>query len=488
MNQEICRELPQRKTKIVVTIGPVSRSREVVRELILAGMNIARLNFSHGTHEEHTATLKLLREEAKKLGAPIAVFQDLCGPKIRIGHVENDEVLLIIGNKISLKAGRDLKLGTSSEISVEAFDPAQVLRAGEKVLLSDGQIELVVENIESNVVNCRILSGGKLRSRSGIAVPDSKLEIPCLTEKDLRDVEWGVKNEIDYIALSFVSSTKDIMDLRGRIQQLGADIPIIAKIERASALDAIGSLCEASDGIMVARGDLGLELPLERVPGAQKLIIETANLRGTPVITATQMLQSMVQNTRPTRAEVSDVYTAVLEGTDAVMLSEETAIGNHPVLAVQMLDRILRESECEFQYENYHPRYRAAVQGSVADAVCFAACGAATKISASAIVSCTQSGNSARLVAKYRPHQSLFGATSNKKAMARMALYWGVEPVFFTLQDESTTEDEITLAMLAIRDQYGLKPGARVVVTAGLKTKTIGSTTLMEIREIPRIS
>lgn len=477
--------ISKRKTKIVATIGPASGTREVVRELILSGMNVARLNFSHGSHEEHSRTLEILREESQRLGAYIAVFQDLCGPKVRIGDIEGKETNLIEGSTVLLKRFSG-ELGNSTTLYVEAFDPAEVMRPGEKALLADGRIELVAQQALSDGVKCVVKSGGMLRSRSGIAVPDSKLNLPCLTDKDLVDLEWGVKNDIDFVALSFVSSAKDVLQLKEKIKALGGAIPVIAKIERATSLDHIAQIVEVSDAVMVARGDLGLELPLERVPGAQKLIIDTANHRGTPVITATQMLQSMVLEARPTRAEASDVCTAVRDGTDAVMLSEETAVGKHPVHVVQVLDRILEEAEKEFLSDATRLRLRSSDQETVADSICYAACGAATKVGASAIIACTQSGYTARLMAKYRPQQPLFGATSERKALTRMATYWGVHPLAIRQSESTFTEDEILRAMNEVREQYGLKPGYRVVITAGLQAKQSGSTTLMEIREIPR--
>ena len=480
-------KLSKRKTKIVATLGPASSSYETIRDLILAGVNVCRLNFSHGTHEEHSNVLSRVREAAQELGAHVAVFQDLCGPKVRIGPIKDNEIHLPEGETILLKHFNG-DIGDTSTLYVEAFDPAKVMKPTEQALLADGRIVLIAEEVTKQHVKCRIVAGGIIRSRSGIAVPQSKLNLPCLTEKDLIDLDWAVANSVDYVALSFVGSAADIVRLREEMTKRGARIPVIAKIERASALDTIAEIAEAADALMVARGDLGLELPLERVPIAQKLIIEQANFHGTPVITATQMLQSMVTEVRPTRAEVSDVCTAVMDGTDAVMLSEETAIGKHPVQAVEVIARIVQEAEQEFHFEQYKPRLKGSDSKTVADAICYAACGAANKVSAGAIIACTLGGYTARLVAKYRPQQFLFGATSEKATLTRMVLYWGVQPILFPVSDDSTTEDEVVAAMCAVRDQYGLKPGSRVVVTAGLRVKKPGSTSLMEIREIPRVS
>lgn len=478
--------ISKRKTKIVATLGPASRSAEKVAQIISAGANVFRLNFSHGTHEEHTETIKVIREQSAKAGVPIAVLQDLCGPKVRITAIEGGETTLHDGSEIVLRYGDKKQYSSDSELFVEAFDPARVMREGHKALLADGRVELHAHKISADGVVCKIVSGGQLRGRSGIALPDSKLDLPCLTEKDLTDALWGIENQVDYIALSFVTSAADVNMLRQHLLDNGAKIPIIAKIERSQALDNLTEIVGVANAVMVARGDLGLELPLERVPIAQKFIIDQANYVGTPVITATQMLQSMVAEVRPTRAEVSDVCTAVLDGTDAVMLSEETAVGKHPVEAVEYLHKILLNSEQEFQFEDRSAKLKGSDRDSVADATCYAACGAASKIDATAIVACTNSGYTARLVAKYRPRQVLFGATSERKTLGRMALYWGVQPVLFSIREDTMAESEIVTALTTIRNEFGVKPGSRVVVTAGLRAKKSGTTNLMEIREVPR--
>jgi len=486
MASSLLPRLPKRKTKIVATLGPASNTPEIVRGLISAGMNAARLNFSHGTHEEHSSVLSIVREEAAKLGRPVAVFQDLCGPKIRIDKISGNEIVLEESETITLKSGAG-ELSDLKTIFVQTVDPVEVLKPGDIALLSDGQIELVASKTVDKGIECLIRSGGILRSRSGISFPNTKFELPSLTEKDLKDLEWAVENKVDYVAQSFVGSAKDVRLLRQKLARLGSSIAIIAKIERARGLSDVSAIVGTADAAMVARGDLGLELPLEQVPGAQRLIIETANFAGTPVITATQMLMSMVHELRPTRAEVSDVCTAVRDGTDAVMLSEETAIGNHPVQAVRVLDRILCEVEKELDWEEFRPRLKQSGDGQgIADAVCYAAAGAANKISAAAILACTVSGYTARLMAKYRPKQTLFGTTSEASTLGRMAVFWGVEPVLISVSDDFSTEDEVNQAMVAVRDRYGIKPGSRVIITAGLRTKKTGTTDVMEIREIPR--
>ena len=483
--------LDTRKTKIVATLGPSSGSREVIHQMLQAGVDVVRLNFSHGSHESHSETLQLVREESEKIGRHVAVFQDLCGPKLRINELEGGEITLEDGSEVLLRyaGSKDSKdPGNSEEILISIFNPGTTMQVGERALLADGRIELIAQQVSSNSVRCKVRAGGIVRSRSGIAVPESKLRLPCLTEKDKKDLVWAVENKLDYVALSFVGTRQDVLDLRQEMDLLGRRIPIISKIERASSLDEIDDIVGSSDAIMVARGDLGLELPIERVPSAQRLIISASNFAGVPVITATQMLMSMVKEIRPTRAEVTDVTTAVRDGTDAVMLSDETAIGQYPVESVKVLSRICLEAEKEANLENSRVGLKSRDRSKVADAVCYAASSAADKVSAAAAIACTQSGSTARLMAKYRPKPVLLGATSQKETLARMALYWGVRPMLVETDDELDTEAEIVQALQACRDNFGIKPGSRVVITAGLRTGMSGSTNVMEIREVPRKS
>lgn len=476
----------KRNAKIVATIGPASNSREEIRNLIQAGLNVARLNFSHGNHQEHKQTLELIREEAKALNAHVAVMQDLCGPKIRITEVDSGEIELEDGGKIQLAYSKDSKdKGDLNTLYISVFEPSKVIKKGEKVLLADGRITLLAEKVNEKHVSCSIVSGGALRSKAGISLPESELDLPSLTSKDKEDIKWSMNNDIDYVALSFVGSLEDLTLTREEMSKHGKPLPLIAKIERAKALDNLTSIVKNSDGVMVARGDLGVDLPLQKVPAAQRLVISTANFEGVPVITATQMLMSMVEEVRPTRAEVSDVVTAVRDGTDAVMLSEETAMGKHPALAVKVLSDIVIEAEHEISFES-NTYNRNSDKASVSDATCFAACSAAEKINASAILACTESGQTAKLMAKYRPEQPLYGATSQKKSLNRMVLYWGVEPILINVDKNAGIEAEIAAAMNAIRDEYDVKPESRVVVTAGLRTKSTGSTNVTQIREIPR--
>ncbi|MCO6431779.1 MAG: pyruvate kinase [Deltaproteobacteria bacterium] len=475
-----------RRTKIIATVGPASRSPEKIKSLIDAGANVFRLNFSHGSHGEHLETLKTIRRVSDECGAYSAILQDLSGPKIRITNVAGDTTQIPDGGTIQLKPAKtpDKKdeLSDSKCIYVEGVDPTKILQVGHNILLADGIIMLNVDEIKEDFVECRVIKGGKLRSRVGIAFPDSAIDLPAATDKDLVDLAWGIKNEVDYVALSFVQNAQDIKAIRDVIHRESGNVRIIAKIERKSALQNSFEILDSADGIMVARGDLGLELPLEQLPMIQKQLIEEGNYRGIPVIVATQMLHSMITSVRPTRAEVTDISAAVMGGADALMLSEETAIGEHPVASVEYLSRIARESEKSFEFQEYKLRLRDADQQSVPDAVSYAACAAAVKIKAAAIIVCTETGNSARLVAKYRPQQPLFAVSSNMRTLRRMSLCWGVIPIYSASSVDHYNETEA--ALKALQSQDFLPVGSRAVITGGLAVNVPGATSILEIREI----
>lgn len=473
--------LAHRHTKVVATLGPSSRDPEKIRELIKAGVNVFRLNFSHGSHEEHLANLNNIRKVSAEMGAWVAILQDLSGPKIRISNVEGDFCPITDGQPIELRCANG-SLSNATTMYVETVNPITSLKPGHQVLLADGLLELTTEQVKSDHVMCRVVKGGRIRSRVGIAFPDSDVDLPATTKKDLTDLEWGIKYGVDYVAISFVRSAEDVLKLRAIINDKGSAAAIISKIERRSALENIEEIVEASDGLMVARGDLGLEVALEQLPMLQKRLIEEANFRGIPVIVATQMMHSMITAVRPTRAEVSDIAAAVMSGADAVMLSDETAIGEHPVECVKYISRIAVAAEQSFAFEEYKLRLRNSDSYTVPDAIAYAACAAAVKTSAKAIIACTETGTSVRLVAKYRPQQPLYGLSRKDAALRKMALYWGVHPISF--ESGETLGDEIETALKALQDREQLPNNTRVVVTGGRSTRTPGATSVLEVREM----
>jgi pyruvate kinase len=470
-----------RKTKIVSTLGPASRNPEMIKKLIEAGVNVFRLNFSHGSHEEHLENLTNIRKVAESLHSPVAILQDLCGPKIRISAVENDFQMIQDGAKIDLKSA-DGSLTSEKTIYVETLDPVRFLRPGDPVLLADGIISLVAEKNDGKAVTCKIIKGGRLRSKVGIAFPESPVDTPATTTKDMDDLTFGIKHGVDFVAISFVRDASDIRKVRDKVKELGGDVHLIAKIERKDAIKNLDEIAELSDGLMVARGDLGLELPLEQLPRVQREIIRKGNYLGTPVIVATQMLSSMVTSIRPTRAEVSDVSTAVMMGADAVMLSEETAIGENPIECVNYLSAIALEAEKSFVFEEYKLRMRDADHRTVADAVAYAACAAANKVNAAAVIACSTSGYSVRLLAKYRPNQPLFGSSTKVPALRRMSIFWGVTPVWLS-EHSSNHIEELKTAISTIQKKYNIPKGALAVVTGGIEVNKVGATSVMEIRE-----
>jgi pyruvate kinase len=449
--------------------------------LIEAGVNVFRLNFSHGSHEEHLTSLKEVRRISAEMGEWVAILQDLSGPKIRISNVEGDFCPISDDQQIELRVAQG-GLSNAKTIFVETVNPMQTLHPGHHILLADGLIELVAESVSSDHVVCRVIKGGRIRSRVGIAFPDSEVDLPATTKKDLTDLDWGIKNGVDYVAISFVRAASDVIKLRHIINDKGAHTGIIAKIERRAALENIEEIVQVSDGLMVARGDLGLEVPLEQLPMLQRRLIEEANYRGIPVIVATQMMHSMITSVRPTRAEVSDIAAAVMSGADAVMLSDETAIGEHPAECVRYITRIAVAAEQSFAFEEFKLRLRNSDSYTVPDAIAYAACAAAVKTTADAIIACTETGTSARLVAKYRPQQPLYGLSRKEETLRRMALYWGISPISF--ESASTHSGEIETALRTVQIREGLSNGGRAVITGGLATQTPGSTSVLQIRDL----
>ncbi len=467
------------RTKIVATIGPSSSNPETIRRMLAAGMTVARINFSHGDHESHTKTIQTLRDVAQSEGKVLAILGDLQGPKIRLGHVKAGGIQLQLGEEIVLTPHR----GQPAMIHLPHPDLIEAVQPGARLVIGDGEVEFTVAEKKEDTLRCITTVAGLLESRKGVNAPGTNLPVSSMTEKDREDFELVCQLELDYVALSFVRTAVDIHELRAIMDQKGIQIPIIAKIEKKEAIEHLDEICEASDGMMVARGDLGIEVHPQEVPLLQKRIIRTCNDVGKPVITATQMLQSMVEHPRPTRAEASDVANAILDGTDAVMLSNETANGRFPVEAVLMMKQISEITETAFPYDIWRSRRQAAVTrvASVTEAISAASCSVAEHVHAKAIVSTTMSGHTARQVARHRPPTAVMAVSPLPSTQRRLALVWGVECVL--VPNFTETDEMLTQTAVAMR-QFGLKPGDRLVITAGVPFAQMGQTNLIQVHEI----
>ncbi len=470
------------RTKIVATIGPASGTREMIQSLAEVGVDVVRINMAHGTHETHGQVIGWVREAAEAMGKPMAILTDLAGPKIRIGALP-EPILLRDDAEVVLAPEAEAH---GSEIPQAYAGLAQDVVPGNRILLDDGIMELRVAGVEGERVRARVVRGGLLKEHKGMNLPGIKVSVPALTEKDSADLAFAVEHGVDYVGLSFVQHASDIEDLRRRIPP---GTLIVAKIEKDTALDELEQILAVNDAVMVARGDLGVELPFEQVPLAQKRIIQLANLSGRPVITATQMLESMIENARPTRAEVSDVANALFDGTDAVMLSGETASGKYPLLAVDAMVRIAGEIERSAAFEA-GPKYDIPVldhlrQGATPTehAVAAASVEAVSLLGAPALVVFTRTGLTARLVSSYRPPVPIVAISDQERTYRQMALVWGVKPVRFTGQ-EITYEDMLACARDFLHEQALAQPGQRIVITAGVPFHVPGSTNMMRVEVV----
>lgn len=464
-----------RKAKIVCTIGPSSADREIIFSLIKNGMDIARLNFSHGDYTTHKKAIKFIRDGSRRYNKPVAILQDLQGIKIRVGLIE--------GGAVELKKGRTLLLmsgeGTGNQEKLFISYPALLKDAkrGDRVLLDDGLIQLSVLGRAGGALRARVVEGGMLKDRKGVNLPGVKISVKSFTEKDEKDLLIGISMGVDYVAISFVRDANDVRKVKNWLKKKKQQIPVIAKIEKSEALTNIEEILSEVDGIMVARGDLGVEIPSEEVPLIQKALIDSANKKGKIVITATQMLESMTEHLRPTRAETTDVANAVLDGTDALMLSAETAIGKYPVDAIKMMDRIIKHTELIKEGE---PSY---IRGNTfAEATADAACGAAEDVKAKVIVAFTRSGSTARLVSKFRPGIPIIAYTPDKKIKNRMCFYWGVTPKIMRLL--ATTDEMIIEVEKSLVKERIVKKGDRIVIISSSPLSTLGKTNFMKLHRI----
>jgi len=469
-----------RRTKIVVTLGPASSRPEIVGQLIRAGMDVARLNFSHGERADHEAMIQTVREQARQAGRVVGILQDLQGPKIRTGSLKSDgEVELVPGQPLEITT--EPVEGTARQVSTTYKALPQDVRPGDRLLISDGVIELTVQQVTDRSVVAEVVHGGPLRPHQGINMPGVRTSASALTDKDLDDLQFGLARDVDYIAMSFVRRSEDITQLKGLIAEAGKDVPVIAKLEKRESLENLEEILSVSDGVMVARGDMGLEFPLEQVPLLQKDIIHAANRAGIPVITATQMLESMLHNPRPTRAEVSDVVNAILDGSDAVMLSGETAIGEYPVETVRTIARIAEAADRkrEESLRQDVPSWMFAEVGSMPQAIGSAVSAIVRSLPVRAICVLTKTGSSARHVSHYRPNVPILAFTPEPKTMARLSLYWGVLPVATTF---APTEEEYYHQIQSVLMHDGLtQEGDTVVVTGGHPIARGGPTNFLKI-------
>ncbi len=464
-------------TKIICTIGPASDSSEGIRKLIQNGMNVARLNFSHGTHAEHKEKIDIIRSVSKENGKPIAILQDLCGPKIRVGHVKPPGIQLIPG-EIFILTSREVE-GEAHCVSVSYRYLSKDVKIGDRLLLADGMMELAVERVTADDIYCRVVTGGVLTSHKGINLPTGTINLPALTEKDEIDLQFGIANGVDYVALSFVRTAQEIRRVNEIIGQKGASIPVIAKIEKHEAIENIDEIMAAADGIMVARGDLGVEIPPENVPRIQKMLVKKANEVGKPVIIATQMLRSMVDAPRPTRAEAADVANAVFEGADAVMLSEETATGKFPDQAVAFMARIAESAERDFMHEKY---LRLIPQKEVSASVAHASCVLADHLDAAAIIATTRSGATAQNISRFRPKPKLIALSPEETTARKLALVWGCFSLW--VQEAKNPEEMIEMAAATVIESGLVQKGDLIVITSGQPEFIQGTTNMLKVRTL----
>lgn len=468
------------KTKILATVGPASNNEGVLTELAMAGADVFRLNFSHGNHEGHKHVVEIIRKINKDHNLHIGILQDLQGPKIRVGEVENNGVVIKPGEQITIT--NDPVIGTPSLVSTVYQNLPNDVVPGDRILIDDGNLELVVLSTDGKNVVCTVVHGGILKSRKGINLPNTKVSAPSLTEKDLEDLEFGLENDVDWIALSFVRSADDITDLRERIERAGKCCKIVAKIEKPEALENIDAIIEATDAIMVARGDLGVEVPMEVVPLWQKTMVEKCKLASKPVIIATQMMESMIVNPRPTRAETNDVATAVLDGADAVMLSAETASGKYPIAAVKAMTSVI--GYIEQNGDIYHNLYKIPedTDSYLSNNLLLMASRLSRNVKAKAIVGITTSGFTGFRLSSHRPSANIFIFTSNESLITQLSLVWGVRAYFY--DNQISTDATFQDIQDILKENHHVSEGDIIINTASMPLKSKGRTNMLKIHQV----
>mgnify|MGYP000784144614 CR=1 FL=1 len=468
-----------KKTKIICTMGPNTNDRELIKQLALNGMDIARFNFSHGDHDEQSGRFALVESVRQELNIPIATLLDTKGPEIRTGALKDDK-------KVTLKEGQKFTLTTREVIGDETIGHItyaglpQDIEAGNTILVDDGLIELkVTKVVDGTDIECSVVNGGELGSKKGVNVPNVSIKLPGITEKDKDDIIFGIEKGFDFIAASFVRNAACIQEIKEILWAHDADIPVIAKIENAEGIANIDEIIRVADGIMVARGDMGVEIPAEQVPHIQKEIIRKCNAAYKPVITATQMLDSMMKNPRPTRAETTDVANAIYDGTSAIMLSGETAAGDYPVEALRIMVRIADRTEQDIDYKKRFFRYEKEEQPDVTDAICHATCTTAHDLNAKAVITVTKSGRSARAISRYRPACPIIGCTMEEKVSRQINLSWGVYPI--VIKEEKNVFDLFAHSIVGAKEHGYLESGDTVVITSGVPIGKSGTTNMMKV-------
>ena len=468
-----------RKTKIVCTLGPATDNEDVLRQMMLAGMNVARCNFSHATYDEHKKRMDMIKKLRKEVGQPVAILLDTKGPEVRVKNFKDGRVTLEDGQLFTLTD--DEVEGTKDKVSVTYNRLYEDLEVGMRVLIDDGLIEMQVEQVDRTNIVCRVINGGTVSNHKGVNVPDVDLSMPYISDKDREDILFGISQDVDFIAASFVQKKEDILQLRRLLEKnCGSDIKIIAKIENAQGVTNIDDIIEVSDGIMVARGDMGVEIPYEEVPVIQKKIIKKVYRTVKQVITATQMLESMIKNPRPTRAETTDVANAVYDGTSAIMLSGETAAGSYPVEAVKTMVRIAKRTEQDVDYRKRFYQSARETDTDITNAICHASCTTALDLNAKAIVTVTKSGTSARMLAKYRPESDIISCATTEKVCRQLSLTWGVTPI--VIKEEKEVFNLFDKAIQAAVKMKLLQTGDLTVITSGVPIGVSGTTNMMKVQ------
>jgi pyruvate kinase len=475
------RRITECKTKIVATLGPATTTPEKIEALVKAGVDIFRINFSHGTENEHSETIERIKQITGRFDFPVAILQDLQGPKIRLGKIKNGKAILNRGAEFILTTKEII--GDEHIASITFPAVIKDVSPGEVIYINDGLIKLKIERIDTENIYTKVIEGGEISDHKGVNFPNTRLSVPAITEKDKKDLQFGLKHGVDLVALSFVKSPDEVEELRNLMKKYGRVVPIISKIEKWEAVENLESIVEVSDGIMVARGDLGVEMPIEQVPIIQKKIISMSNRKGKPVITATQMLNSMIENPTPTRAEVTDIANAIFDGTDAVMLSNETAVGKFPVESVSVMRRVIKNTEKSTIFKRFLKSKKDKIEGnSISEAIALSANKIAENVNAKVIITATESGRTALLVSKYKPDVPVIAITPREETLKYLTLKWGVIPV--KVKAFKTVDEILEKAVKIVREKGIAKSGDTVVITAGSHTGISGSTDLLKVATV----